>query len=83
LAFSPGEAGIVDTRVLWGAMRYAAGKGMALWLRPQEPQPAQGAVVAAGAYADRLGLEGLPPQAEALALQTIFELQRATGARVH
>lgn len=40
-------------------------------------------MVAAGAYADRLGLEGQPPQAEALALQTIFELQRATGARVH
>ena len=40
-------------------------------------------MVAAGAYADRLGLQGLPPQAETLALQTIFELQRATGARVH
>jgi len=83
LAFSQGESGIVDTRVLWGAMRYAAGQGLALWLRPQDPWLAQGAVVAAGAYADRLGLEGLPPQAEALALQTIFELQRATGARVH
>lgn len=83
VAFSPGESGIVDTRVLWGAMRYAAGQGLALWLRPQDPWLAQGAVVAAGAYADRLGLEGQPPQAEALALQTIFELQRATGARVH
>lgn len=83
LAFSPGELGIVDTRVLWGAMRYAAGQGLALWLRPQDPWLGQGAVVAAGAYADRLGLEGLPPQAEVLALQTIFELQRATGVRVH
>lgn len=83
LAFSPGESGIVDTRVLWGAMRYAAGQGLALWLRPQDPWLGQGAVVAAGAYADRLGLEGLPPQAEVLALQTIFELQRATGVRVH
>jgi len=83
LAFSPGECGIADTRVLWGAMRYAAGLGLALWLRPQDPWLAQGAVVAAGAYADRLGLPGLPPQAEVLALQTIFELQRATGARVH
>ncbi|MGE8658615.1 MAG: dihydroorotase [Achromobacter sp.] len=83
LAFSQGECGLADTRVLWGAMRYAAGQGLALWLRPQDPWLAQGAVVAAGAYADRLGLEGLPPQAEVLALQTIFELQRATGARVH
>lgn len=83
LAFSQGESGIADTRVLWGAMRYAAGLGLALWLRPQDPWLGQGAVVAAGAYADRLGLEGLPPQAEVLALQTIFELQRASGARVH
>lgn len=58
LAFSPGECGIADTRVLWGAMRYAAGLGLALWLRPQDPWLAQGAVVAAGAYADRLGLPG-------------------------
>lgn len=83
IAFSQGNAGIADTRVLWGAMRYASGQGLTLWLHPQDPWLAQNAVVAAGAYADRLGLHGLPPQAETLALQTIFELQRETGARVH
>ncbi len=83
LAFAPGEQGIADTRVLWGAMRYASGMGHALWLRPQDPWLARGAVVASGAYAERLGLEGLPAQAETVALHTIFELQRATGARVH
>ena len=36
-----------------------------------------------GAYAARLGLEGLPDLAETLALQTLFELQRDTGARLH
>lgn len=83
LAYAQGEQGIADTRVLWGAMRYASGMGLALWLRPQDPWLARGATVASGAYAERLGLEGLPPQAETLALHTIFELQRATGARVH
>ncbi|WP_447922094.1 dihydroorotase [Achromobacter aegrifaciens] len=83
LAYAQGDMGIADTRVLWGAMRYAGGMGHALWLRPQDPWLARGAAVAGGAYADRLGLEGLPPQAETLALHTIFELQRATGARVH
>ena len=38
---------------------------------------------AGGAYAARLGLEGLPDLAETLALQTLFELQRDTGARLH
>ncbi|CAB3910321.1 Dihydroorotase-like protein [Achromobacter anxifer] len=83
LAYAQGEQGIADMRVLWGAMRYASGMGLALWLRPQDPWLARGATVASGAYAERLGLEGLPPQAETLALHTIFELQRATGARVH
>ncbi|WP_454673006.1 dihydroorotase [Achromobacter pestifer] len=83
IAFAQGEHGIADTRVLWGAMRYASGLGLTLWLRPQDPWLARGAVVASGAYAERLGLEGLLPQAETVALQTIFELQRATGARVH
>nr|WP_314364714.1 dihydroorotase [uncultured Achromobacter sp.] len=83
VAFAQGEHGIADTRVLWGAMRYASGLGHTLWLRPQDPWLAPRAVVAGGAYAERLGLEGLPPQAETIALNTIFELQRATGARVH
>jgi len=83
IAFAQGEHGIADTRVLWGAMRYASGMDRTLWLRPQDSWLARGTVAASGAYADRLGLEGLPPQAETVALQTIFELQRATGARVH
>ncbi|MFY0480902.1 dihydroorotase [Achromobacter marplatensis] len=83
IAFSQGEQGVADTRVLWGAMRYASGSGHTLWLRPQDPWLARGAVAASGAYAERLGLEGLPPEAETVAMQTIFELQRATGARVH
>lgn len=65
------------------AMQYAAELGATLWLRPQESSLAQGGVVAAGAYATRLGLPGIPVEAETLALHTIFTLQRATGARVH
>lgn len=83
IAYAQGEHGIADTRVLWGAMRYASGAGLTLWLRPQDPWLARGAVAASGAYAERLGLAGLPPQSETLALHAIFELQRATGARVH
>ena len=33
--------------------------------------------------ATRLGLAGVPVVAETIALHTIFELVRATGARVH
>ena len=40
-------------------------------------------VAAQGAMATRLGLAGVPTVAETIALHTIFELVRATGARVH
>jgi dihydroorotase len=40
-------------------------------------------VAASGAVATRLGLAGVPVAAETIALHTVFELMRATGARVH
>jgi dihydroorotase len=40
-------------------------------------------VAASGALATRLGLGGVPVAAETIALHTIFELMKATGARVH
>jgi dihydroorotase len=40
-------------------------------------------VAASGAVATRLGLSGVPVAAETIALHTIFELMRITGARVH
>jgi dihydroorotase len=40
-------------------------------------------VAASGALATRMGLSGVPVAAETIALHTIFELVRATGARVH
>ncbi|MCU6619592.1 dihydroorotase [Achromobacter mucicolens] len=83
MAFSQGESIMADTRVLWGAMRYASGLGQTLWLRAQDPWLARGTSVASGPYAERLGLEGMPAQAETVALHTIFELQRATCARIH
>jgi dihydroorotase len=40
-------------------------------------------VAASGPLATRMGLSGVPVAAETIALHTIFELVRATGARVH
>jgi len=40
-------------------------------------------VAASGALATRMGLSGVPVAAETIALHTIFELMKATGARVH
>lgn len=72
-----------DNSVLLQAMRYAKTFELPLWLRPVEDTLAGRGVAAAGAVAGRLGLPSVPVVAETVALHTIFELQRATGARVH
>jgi dihydroorotase len=72
-----------DNSVLLQAMRYAKTFDLPLWLRPVEDTLAGTGVAAAGPVAGRLGLPSVPAVAETVALHTIFELQRATGARVH
>jgi dihydroorotase len=73
---------LTDTQVLMRALQYAATFGYAVWLRPQDAWLGKG-VAAQGAVATRLGLSGVPVLAETIALHTIFELVRATKARVH
>jgi dihydroorotase len=82
VGFSQAEVPLEDTQVLQRALQYAASFGLTVWLRPQDMHLGKG-VAASGALATRLGLSGVPVAAETIALHTIFELVRATGARVH
>ena len=82
VGFSQAEVPLANTQVLMRAMQYAASFGYSVWLRPQELYLGKG-VAASGAMATRLGLGGVPVAAETIALHTIFELMRATNARVH
>jgi dihydroorotase, multifunctional complex type len=83
VAFSQADTPVTDTTVLLRAMQYAHTFGYALWLRPQDPWLSRGGVAASGAYASRLGLPGVPVQAETIALHTLLELQRSVGVRLH
>ena len=69
--------------VLLQVMRYAKTFELPLWLRPLEASLTGHGVAASGPLAGRLGLPSVPVVAETVALHTIFELQRASGARVH
>jgi dihydroorotase len=82
VAFSQAEVPLANTQVMQRAFQYASTFGYAVWLRPQEYFLGQG-VAASGALATRMGLSGVPVAAETIALHTIFELMKATGARVH
>ncbi len=82
VGFSQAEVPLANTQVLLRALQYAASFGYCVWLRPQDSWLSNG-VAASGALATRLGLSGVPVVAETIALHTIFELVRVTGARVH
>ncbi|WP_428505425.1 dihydroorotase [Roseateles sp.] len=82
IGFSQADRPVRDTLVLARALLYAATYDYTVWLRPLDAY-LSGGVAASGAVATRLGLSGEPVTAETVALHTIFELMRSTGARVH
>ena len=83
VGFSQAEEPILDTTVLMRAMQYAQTFGYTVWLRAQDAHVGRSGIAHSGPIASRLGLSGVPVMAETIALYTIFELMRATGARVH
>ncbi|WP_119965387.1 dihydroorotase [Simplicispira lacusdiani] len=82
VGFGQAEVALASTQVLQRALQYAATYGYTVWLRPQDLHLGKG-VAASGPLATRLGLSGIPVAAETIALHTIFELLKSTGARVH
>ncbi len=83
VAFSQANVPLADTQVLWRALQYAATFGYRVWLRVEDAWLAKGGVAHDGEVATRLGLPGIPAFAETIALATLLELVRATGAQVH
>jgi len=83
VAFSQSNVPITDTQVLWRALQYAATFGYPVWLRAEDKWLSREGVAHDGDMATRLGLAGIPAFTETIALATILQLVRATGARVH
>lgn len=83
VAFSQANTPLVDTQVLMRAMQYAATFGFRIWLQPIDPYLARGGVAHDGELASRLGLSGIPVEAETIALETYLSLARLTGVKLH
>ena len=82
VGFSQADVVVRNTQVLQRAFQYAATFGYTVWLRPEDAWLG-GGVAAAGPLATRMGLSGVPVLAEPIAIMTIIELMKVTGARVH
>lgn len=82
VGFGQANVPLPNVLILLRALQYASTFGYCVWLRPQDRDLGTG-VVASGPLATRLGLAGIPVAAETIALFTIIELMRSSGARVH
>lgn len=82
VGFGQADVALPTVQTLLRALQYASTFGYTVWLRPQDRDLGTG-VVASGPLATRMGLSGIPVAAETIAVFTILELMRASGARVH
>ena len=83
VGFSHADVPLQDNQVMWRAFQYASTFNFCVWLRPEDGYLAKDGVAHDGEMATRLGLPGIPPFAETIAIAGIVELMRATGTRVH
>jgi dihydroorotase len=83
VAFSQANVPVTDTQVLWRALQYAATFGFPVWLRAEDKWLSREGVAHDGEVATRLGLAGIPAFTETIALATLLQLVRSTGARLH
>jgi dihydroorotase len=81
--FSDGDKSIQDARVMRRAMEYAGGLGVTLSHRCEDIDLAADGHMNEGVVSARLGIPGIPAEAEELTVMRDIALSRLTGARVH
>ncbi|MBL8642700.1 MAG: dihydroorotase [Rhodospirillaceae bacterium] len=82
LGFTDGTKAIADAQVMRRALSYASTFGFLIIQHPEEPTLANG-VMNTGEMSTRLGLSGIPREAEIIMLERDLRLVAMTGARYH
>jgi dihydroorotase len=82
VGFTDATKAIADAQVMRRALSYAATFGLLILQHPEEPTLATGAMNA-GEMATRLGLGGIPREAEIIMLERDMRLVAMTGGRYH
>ena len=83
VAFSDGARSIRNARVLRRVMQYARDFDALIIHYAEDPDLASEGDMNEGEFASRLGLTGIPREAEAIVLDRDLRLVRLTGARYH
>ncbi|MCH7937092.1 MAG: dihydroorotase, partial [Proteobacteria bacterium] len=83
VAFTDGENAVADAQTMSRAMSYASTFGLMIVQHPEEPSLAADGVMNAGEVATRLGLFGIPKEAEVIMVERDLRLASLTGGRLH
>jgi len=83
LAFTDGIKAIADSQIMRRALSYAATFGALIVQHAEDPALAGSGVMNAGERATRMGLSGIPPEAEVIMLERDMRLVAMTGGRYH
>lgn len=83
VAFTDGTSAVSNARTMAQALLYASTFGLMLVQHPEEPTLAHEGVMNSGETATRLGLSGLPKEAELIIIERDLRLAQMTGGRLH
>ncbi|MGJ3261218.1 MAG: dihydroorotase [Rhodospirillales bacterium] len=83
VAFTDGFNAVADAQVMRRAMMYARTFDLLICQHPEEPSMSIGGAMNAGETATRLGLVGIPREAEVIMIERDIRLVELTGCRLH
>ncbi|MDQ6728265.1 MAG: dihydroorotase [Actinomycetota bacterium] len=81
--FTDDGAGVQDARLMRRALEYATGLGVVLAQHCEDAVMAAGGHMHEGEWSSRLGVPGIPAEAEELMVARDIALARLTGGRIH
>jgi len=83
VAFTDGEKPTVNAKTLSRALKYAEAFDAMIVQHPEEPSLAEGGLMNKGELASRLGLAGIPREAEVIMVERDIRLAAMSGTRFH
>ncbi|MBT6984732.1 MAG: amidohydrolase family protein, partial [Rhodospirillaceae bacterium] len=83
VAFTDADRAVADAQVMRRVLSYASAFNLLICHYPEEPALARNGVMNSGEIAMRLGLPGIPTQAETIMVERDLRLVEMTGGRYH
>ncbi len=83
VAFTNGRSAVANAKTLSRALKYAQAFDALIVQHPEEASLSNGGVMQSGELATRLGLPGIPSEAETIMIDRDLALVKMTGGRYH